>query len=413
MLNLFITGKCNLNCDYCFVSSDFREDLQSDRFEILLSWLEETRTPTLAILGGEPTLHPDLLRYLEALAECGVGPVLFTNALFPESMAKPLAELAFNIVVNYNGPEMYGREAWLRRERNMGSLLGFGGKVTCSKNFAPGHLEYGYLIEGANRFGVKTIRYDLSRPRADGQNAHFIEARDSSENVSGPFSHNGAGNNGLKLAAKTLASFARDSAGAGIATGLDCCLSPCLFSEQDLADLKAISYPFEGTCRPSLDILPDLSVLHCWPLKSLSVPKVTDFDSELDLMGHMAGLALSLRREARSGCGNCGVPPSACQGGCLALAQMESEAVRGSDIRDGSSRARGASASGSIENGFCENGFCENDSCEGASCASGSIESGFCENGSCEISSCENNSCESGFHPDNSPANPSAGTPHD
>jgi radical SAM protein with 4Fe4S-binding SPASM domain len=75
-----------------------------------------------------------------------------------------------------------------------------------------------------------------------------------------------------------------------------------------------------------LDILPDLSVLYCWPLKSLSLPDVTRFASETDLLGRMAEMALPLREMARRGCGDCAVPPSQCQGGCLARAALEAKA---------------------------------------------------------------------------------------
>lgn len=302
MLNLFITRKCNLKCDYCFVSNDFGgapAEVDRKTFSCLVDWLVETRTPTLALLGGEPTAHPDLLYLLLALQKAGVAPVLFTNALFPDDWAEPLAALAINIVINYNGPEMYGRGIYERREANIGKLIESGGRVSFSKNFAPGHLEYGYLLEGAKRFGVKTIRYDLSRVNDTGQNAHF-SPDDAFE------------------ASRILASFVRAAAAAGVATGLDCCLPPCLFDESDLKDLKSLSTPFEGTCRPSLDILPDLSALHCWPMKRLSVPNVTAFASETDLVGRMAEMALKIRESARLSCGGCELPPSSCQGGCLA-----------------------------------------------------------------------------------------------
>ncbi|MDR2455535.1 MAG: radical SAM protein [Deltaproteobacteria bacterium] len=327
MLNLFVTGKCNLHCDYCFVSGDFemaQGRLDRRSFEKLKRWLVETGAPALAILGGEPTLHPDLLYFLVSLKNAGIGPVLFTNALFPPDWAEALASLCLNIVVNYNPPGMYRKEAFSLRESNVGSLVDFGGSVSFSKNFAPGRLDFEYLLKGANRFGVKTVRYDLSRPRAGRTNSHY-------------------GREGLKEGAKTVADFARAAAEQKISTGLDCCLSPCLFSQQDLSDLRLLSFPFEGTCRPSLDILPDLSVLHCWPLKDLSAESVLGFESETSLLGYFAERALPLRKRARNLCPSCPRPPSECQGGCLAgcLAEADASSLEGASSLE-RARERGA-----------------------------------------------------------------------
>jgi hypothetical protein len=302
MRNLFINSDCNLRCDYCFVSKDFggappRLDRRS--FDAVLGWLKDAGATTVAILGGEPTLHPDLLYFLSELWRAGVCPVLFTNALFPPDWAEPLAALTVNIVVNYNGPEIGPPAALELRESNLGRLAGLGGRISLSKNLAPGHLDYGYLIEGAKRFGVKTIRYDLSRPRADLANAHF-------------------GSEGSGAGVQAMLGLARAAAAEGLATGLDCCLPACLMSPAELPELQALSSPFESVCRPSLDILPDLSVIHCWPLPGLRAPRLADFFDELDLLGHMAGLAQPVRAKARSECGGCSRPPSACQGGCLA-----------------------------------------------------------------------------------------------
>jgi organic radical activating enzyme len=302
MLNLFITSSCDLGCDYCFVAKDFAGapgDLSKSRFLELLPWLAETRAPSLALLGGEPTLHPELFYFLSQLLEEGVAPVLFTNALFPSFMAENLANLTYRIVVNYNGPKNYRPEDYQRRERNLRLLIDSGATVTFSKNFAPLHMDYDYLIKAATDYGIKYIRYDLSRPRADFKNAYF--ERES-----------------LRSAAKTIFAFAGEAKAAGIGTGLDCCLPRCLFEPEKLSILQKNSDPFSGVCRPSLDILPDLSAIHCWPLKRLSVESALAFDGELGLLEHFANLALELRAKARGGCQGCLIPPSSCQGGCLA-----------------------------------------------------------------------------------------------
>ncbi|MDR0548734.1 MAG: radical SAM protein [Deltaproteobacteria bacterium] len=310
MLNLFITPKCSLKCDYCFVADDFGGapfDLTKTRFLELLAWLLSTKTQVVALLGGEPTLHPELFYFLNALYDQGVCPVVFTNGLFPKSYAEPLAKLTYRLVVNYNPPEVYRPGDLERRDQNLGLLSDFGAKMAFSKNFAPSRLAYGYLIEGARRYGVTTIRYDLSRPKEGGRNDHFAGAA-------------------IRRAAGLLTQFVKDAKKAGLTVGLDCCLPYCFFAPEDLAFLKEASEPFNGTCRPSLDILPDLSVIHCWPLKNLKVTSALEHDGELGLLERFATEALVYRQMRRSLCpASCQTPPSVCQGGCLAEAEAAFE----------------------------------------------------------------------------------------
>ncbi|MDR1872553.1 MAG: radical SAM protein [Deltaproteobacteria bacterium] len=301
MLNLFITPKCDLGCDYCFVAPDFggaKKDLARAEFDLLLAWLEETGAYSLGLLGGEPTLHPDLFYFLERLGAKGIAPVVFTNGLFPHDFCEPLAGLTKGLVVNYNDPSALKPEGYALREKNLDCLANLGAKLTLAKNFAPGRMDYDYLLKAAARYGVKTIRCDLARPRADGRNNHFI-------------------GESLKAAAKVLAAFVIKSFLAGIEAGVDCCLPACFFSPRELSFLEVEPRPLRGVCLPSLDILPDLSVIHCWPLKDIQAPKATVFDGETDLLGHFAQEVVSLRAQRRATCQEPCRPAFSCQGGCL------------------------------------------------------------------------------------------------
>jgi hypothetical protein len=230
-------------------------------------------------------------------------------------LTEPLAFLTHGIVVNYNEPAALGPDRVALRKKNVAALVAAGARVGFSKNFAPGRLEFDYLIEDALIFGVKNVRYDLAKPRADGKNSHFARA---AQNRSAPKEPSRKGES-PKEAAKAVVEFVKACAKAGLSPGLDCCLPFCLFEPDDLLTLKTLSQPFNGTCRPSVDILPDLSAIHCWPLKNLRVPLATAFDGEIGLVNHFAEAAYESRKNSRSFCPDCERPPSECQGGCLAL----------------------------------------------------------------------------------------------
>jgi MoaA/NifB/PqqE/SkfB family radical SAM enzyme len=298
LLNIFINQECNLSCPYCFADKGSMR-LSLEDFGRLALWLEESRAPAAAILGGEPTLHPDLPFFLEGLNRAGTAPVLFTNALYPYELGPVLARETANVVVNYEHPGFLTREQRIRREENLGLLSRLGARLSFSKNFWDGVGHYDYLLAGAKLYGAKALRYDLSRPGPGAANRYLSLSEQKKE-------------------AENLVRFVKEAEAMGLATGLDCPLPFCAFSPEDLSYLRKASLRFPGVCRPSLDIMPDLSVRHCLPLSGLRAPDATAFAGEWDLLAFFAEAALEMRK------GLCPDRPSCpsrgeCQGGCLAL----------------------------------------------------------------------------------------------
>jgi organic radical activating enzyme len=62
-----IIGKCNFNCAYCY-NKDFNKTNQIANIKPVLARLKTMSVPfTIEILGGEPTLHKEILNVLETL----------------------------------------------------------------------------------------------------------------------------------------------------------------------------------------------------------------------------------------------------------------------------------------------------------------------------------------------------------
>lgn len=304
MINLFVDYACNLDCDYCFVrglSTEHPPMLGAKDFERFCSWARKVHLPSLGILGGEPTLHPDIVEMLERLMDAGVAPVLFTNALFPRPIHKQLAALTFNIVVNYNDPMNLSGQQWALMQDNIAGLKEAGAHLSFSKNFSKGAMEFEYLIEGCRAFDIKRVRYDVSRPSSLARNEYF----DFSE---------------TKELVPDIMRFVKACEAEGIVTGLDCCMPPCAFDPESLEYLQTHSMKFSGVCFPSLDVQTDLSVTHCIPLQCVQAPDITTFGGEWDLLDYFCGAVKDLRgRPCFPGCAECGDFGVSCQGGCMAL----------------------------------------------------------------------------------------------
>ncbi|MEJ2041287.1 MAG: radical SAM protein, partial [Desulfosarcinaceae bacterium] len=138
-----VTYRCQLRCDYCFareLQDEYADDMSRENFQRLLGWMRGRGLASAGFIGGEPTLHPLLPDMIEATAEAGILPVLFTNALFSEDLAHQLSRSVSNFVVNYNDPAFYTRRQQKRRDAALSRLFQAGARITFSKNFSPGNL---------------------------------------------------------------------------------------------------------------------------------------------------------------------------------------------------------------------------------------------------------------------------------
>ncbi|HKP90069.1 MAG TPA: radical SAM protein [Thermoleophilaceae bacterium] len=81
--DIYINTRCNFGCETCFLGDDyFARDLAmgSDEVAAIGGWLVDAGVRDVAILGGEPTLHPEFLDVMTALRQVGVGNLrLITN----------------------------------------------------------------------------------------------------------------------------------------------------------------------------------------------------------------------------------------------------------------------------------------------------------------------------------------------
>lgn len=105
---------CNLRCTHCFIScAPENHSFWFLSLEEVLGWLEESKrwgVKEYYVTGGEPFMHPDLPRMLEAMLELGPATVLTNGTLLPDRALRPIAEAAerspysLEIRVSIDGP---------------------------------------------------------------------------------------------------------------------------------------------------------------------------------------------------------------------------------------------------------------------------------------------------------------------
>lgn len=80
-LQMFITGACNLRCPACFFRKHYKTGVMD--LDTYKSYVEPLaglgEIGKVIILGGEPTLHPDLPKMIEFNNSLGLNTTLYTN----------------------------------------------------------------------------------------------------------------------------------------------------------------------------------------------------------------------------------------------------------------------------------------------------------------------------------------------
>ncbi len=278
--------------------------MSGETFRLLLNWMRRAGVNTAAFIGGEPTLHPGLVQMVQETAASGIAVTLFTNGLSPAELTEQLIPHIDNFVINCNSRSIYPSESTFERfHDNLRLLQAKGARVTLSKNFAPDDLDHDYLLETAQSYQIKAIRYDFSRPASSATNTFF------------PAEKTGT------LMASTL-SFVRKCEELDIKTGLDCCMKFCDVSPEELSYLRKVSMKLTGICHPSVDIHPDLSASYCLPMRHITVDDVTEFSGVDWLIYHFSNAVREMRfKNTDQKCNTCPDFMRKCQGGCLASRQ--------------------------------------------------------------------------------------------
>jgi MoaA/NifB/PqqE/SkfB family radical SAM enzyme len=71
LAQLIVTRRCNLSCGYCTEYDKTSEPIPFDILRQRMEKLSQLRTWALSLMGGEPTLHPDLLRIIRDMRRLG------------------------------------------------------------------------------------------------------------------------------------------------------------------------------------------------------------------------------------------------------------------------------------------------------------------------------------------------------
>lgn len=84
-LLIILTKECNRKCAFCIdrpnrkYYKDYKPFIDLETVNDILKFAEENDIKTIALNGGEPTLHPQVVEIAKMIKEKGFSSKIFTN----------------------------------------------------------------------------------------------------------------------------------------------------------------------------------------------------------------------------------------------------------------------------------------------------------------------------------------------
>ncbi len=278
MANVLLNSICNRSCPYCFAQREMAGVSQDKRLSwenliYIADFLLASGERHVSLLGGEPTLHPDIVDFVLYLLARNLDVTIFTNGILSPAQLKNFKEQfadtgqeRVNFVCNLNDPVL--TPAPQRETSSVEAFLGaMGPLVTAGFNIYRTDFTLDFLFDTINRFGLRRhLRLGIAHP-IPGTDNQFIEPGD------------------MRQVCARIYSYKQKFDAFRVKPGLDCGFPICRFTDEELGWLRRQALPL-FRCGPAIDITPDMSVCHCFPLSNYQRRSLFEFDSLTQVAEH-------------------------------------------------------------------------------------------------------------------------------
>jgi len=270
-LNLLITNYCNQTCSFCFAKKEMSNktitgNMSHSNFKKLISLMprDSQSVKSLKILGGEPTLHPQISNLITTGLRKFQQIQIFTNGIFSNKLCQsfqsfvPRLSFTFNIMTPGFLYNMKTKKIVTENIIKLSKKTEVALSLTIDPNTVSEYLMH--LIPKVILNNINHYRIGLSNPIADQKNYYF-------------FSDFPKIGNNLSLLVDLIIKVNHKSKFL-----LNCGFTRCMFSRKQLDKLKKNGVELNGWgCfgkSSSMDVNPDLRAFHCFPLSTIKREKV-------------------------------------------------------------------------------------------------------------------------------------------
>lgn len=289
MANVLLTNRCNRTCPYCFAKKEMADSsanrLSWENLIYIADFLLKSGEKRIALLGGEPTTHPDFVDFVCYLYEREFEICVFSNGIMSDArlgeVKKYLTEIPaerLSFVCNLNNPNQ--TPAPFEETRKINNFLEIMGPwVIPGFNIYRTDFELNFIFDMVLRYGMKrTLRLGMTHPLPNQENG-YIRPED------------------IGTISERLYSFKPLLDKLRIKPGLDCGFPICKFNDDQLGWLFRLSGSAKFQCGPAIDIAPDMSVYSCFPLSAFHRKSLFEFDNLQQITEYYACILGKIREE--------------------------------------------------------------------------------------------------------------------
>ena len=260
-----INTSCNRDCSYCF-EGELRQQtprmMTVDDIHRLARWAGPSHMANNSVLGGEPTLHPQLIPIMEVVGHySSEPPLLLSNGVGDPALMKELAKRPIRFLININHLDAYSDLEKERLTKNLEAIQnGWFQAIALSVTITKPEDDYSFLLDllrspiGAN---VIAVRIGVSTPGYGFKN---------------PFPREFSSGYGMAYA-RLAAAVHRIRPHIQISN--ECALNGCLVDEATEVRLRGTVENFKLACvSGNCDILPDFSTHWCYAARAIPELKI-------------------------------------------------------------------------------------------------------------------------------------------
>jgi organic radical activating enzyme len=314
---LVINNTCDRDCPFCF-EGEFRHGprqlMSVDDVDVLCGFFRIAQSPpdeVATLLGGEPTLHPDLLEIVDLIRDhCPNKQVLLlTNLACERELLAELLMRRVKLLVNIVPPELNTPKQQAAIDANIAMLSDAPSYVYATAvTISDLDQDFGFFYEVLRRDRhrqIFNVRVGLSAPGFGFANEFARDMRPA------------WGEKYLELVRQV------HRINPMISVGNECAVNLCMMRPDTYAELVShVGYLSTVCTKPNLDILPDFSTHWCFGsrhLPGMRIDNIFDYPDETALILELNQRRVDLMREMGMQCDHGACDTLRCHGPCLAL----------------------------------------------------------------------------------------------
>ena len=314
MPNIAVLNYCNISCPYCFANSFIKDEnkqlITLEQLDNIFSFLKKSIpiNRQIGLIGGEPTLHPQLKEILIKTIKFSqenqlLKPILFTNGIEFENYIPFANDIA--ILFNINNLDILGEKNYNKLIFNLKLLNNFinlnNQNFIFGINLYPNIKDCSYIFDLAKQFNQSKIRCSIAAPTCQ-----FVDInREDYYNLMKPI----------------FLKFLKMAKLNNIQINMDCNKIPlCYFNAKEYDNIMKYTVNYHTYCQPVIDITPTMQASSCFGAYQLV--NLNDFNNLYEVE-RFFNFNIIYQKTLQNYTGKCKTCNNAknfsCQGGCLAF----------------------------------------------------------------------------------------------